>query len=124
GTFVLLAEKDADDWEGFVKITATSGDLKHTARPFTVTWPAVGVQQNQIPNTPMITRMDRGEGLALAIRGEASYTLTPTETEISAKPGGKIEVTLKVTRKDTFKDPIQLFSATPNIGPRPQGNQP
>ena len=72
----------------------------------------------------MITRMDRGDGMALAVRGDAPFTLTPTETEISAKAGGKIEVTLKVTRNGAFKDAIQLFSATPNIGPRPQGNQP
>ena len=72
----------------------------------------------------MITRMDRGDGLAFAVRGDSPFTLTPTETEFAAKAGGKIDVTLKVTRKDTFKDAIQLFSATPNIGPRQQGNQP
>ncbi len=125
GTLVLVADKDAEEWEGFVKINATAGELKHTARPFTVTWPIVGLQAGQPPpNIPMITRMDRGDGMALAVRGDAPFTLTPTETEITAKPGGKIDVTLKVTRKDTYKDAIQIFSATPNIGPRQQGNQP
>ncbi len=124
GTLVLTCDKNAEDFEGFVKINATSGDLKHTARPFTVTWPAIGVQQNQIPNTPMITRMDRGDGLAFAVRGEAPFTLVPTETEFAAKAGGKIDVTLKVTRKDTFKDGIAVIAATPNFGPRPMGNQP
>lgn len=124
GSLVFLADSIAEEWEGFVKVYAKSGKLKHTARPFTVSWPAVGVQQNQIPNTPMITRMDRGEGLALAIRGDAPFTLTPTETELTAKPGSKLEVTLKITRDAKFKDAIAIYSATPNIGPRQQGNQP
>ena len=125
GTLVLVADKDAADWDGFVSILATAGGLKHTARPFTVTWPIVGLQANQPPpNSPMITRMDRGDGMALAVRGDAPFALTPTETELTAKAGGKVEVTLKVTRNGAFKDAIQLFSATPNIGPRPQGNQP
>jgi hypothetical protein len=125
GVFVLTADKDAEEWEGFVKIDAKAGELKHAARPFSLTWSAVGLQANQPPpNSPMITRMDRGDGMALAVRGEAPFVLTPTETELTTKPGGKLEVTLKVTRKDTFKDAIQIFSATPNIGPRQQGNQP
>jgi hypothetical protein len=124
GTLVFVADKDAEDWDGFVQITAKAGDLKHSVRPFTVVWPAVGVQQNQIPNTPMITRADRGPGLALAVRGEAPFLLTPTDTELTAKSGGKVEVTLKVSRDGKFKDPIQVFSAAPNFGPRQQGNQP
>lgn len=124
GTLVLACDKDAPEWEGFVTITATAGELKHTLRPFTVTWPAVGVQPGQVPNTPMITRMDRGPGLALAVRGEAPFTLTPAETSVTAKPGGKVDVTLKVSRKDTFKDPLTIISATPSFGPRPQGNLP
>ena len=128
GTLVLVADKDAPDWDGFVTVLGkglAGIPTVHAARPFTVTWPIVGLQAGQpVPNIPMITRMDRGDGLALAVRGDAPFTLTPTETEITAKPGGKIDVTLKVTRKDTFKDAIQLFSATPNLGPRQQGNQP
>jgi hypothetical protein len=124
GTLVLVADKDAEDWDGFVQIQATAGDLKHAARPFTVTWPAVGVQQNQVPNTPMITRMDRGGGLAIAVRGEAPFTLTPTQTALTAKAGGKLDVTLKVTRDSKFKDGITVVAATPGFGPRPQGNNP
>lgn len=124
GVLVLTADKDAVETEGFVTITATAGKLRHAARPFTVTWPAVGVQPGQVPNSPMITRMDRGGGMALAVRGEAPFALTPTETALTAKPGGKVDVTLKVARKDTFKDPITLLSASPSFGPRPQGNQP
>jgi hypothetical protein len=68
--------------------------------------------------------MDRGDGLALAIRGDAPFTLVPTETKLTAKPGTKLEVTLKVNRDPKFKDAITIYSATPNIGPRQQGNQP
>lgn len=125
GVLVLTADKDAVETEGFVTIVATAGKLKHAARPFTVTWAAVGLQAGQPPpNSPMIVRMDRGPGLALAVRGDAPFALTPTNTALTAKPGGKVEVTLQVSRKDTFKDPITLLSAAPNFGPRPQGNQP
>jgi hypothetical protein len=125
GTLVLTAEKDAKDWDGFVSITATSGNLKHEARPFSITWPVIGIQPGQPPpNIPMITRMDRGPGLALAVRGDAPFSLTPTEDEVTARPGGKIELTLKVARDEKFKDAIQIFSATPNFGPRQAPNQP
>jgi hypothetical protein len=124
GTLVLTCDKDAADWDGFVRIEAKSGDKKHAVRPFSVTWAAQNVQQNQVPNTPLLSRMDRGDGLAIAVRGEAPFALTPTETKLTTKPGGKLEVTLKVTRKDTFKDAIQIVSAHPSFGPRPQGNQP
>jgi len=124
-TLVLIADPLAKDWDGFVTISGSSGALAYNARPFTVTWSAQGLQPNQPPpNTPMLTRMDRGPGLALAIRGDAPFTLTPVEKELKAKPGDKLEVTLKVTRNEKFKDAIQLFSATPNFGPRQQGNNP
>lgn len=124
GVLVLTSDASAEDWEGFIKIKATAGKLEHVARPFSLTWSAVGVQNNQIPNTPMLARMDRGDGMALAIRGEAPFTLAPTATALTVKPGAKLDVTLKVTRKDTFKDPIAIYSANPSFGPRPQGNQP
>lgn len=124
GTLVLTCDKPAADFEGFVTVTGTAGELKQTARPFTVTWPVVGQQANQPPpNSPMLTRMDRGPGLALAVRGEAPFALTPTETALTAK-GGKVEVTLKVTRDANFKDAIAIYSASANLGPRPQGGQP
>jgi hypothetical protein len=125
GTLVLTADPDAKDWDGFVSIIGTSGTLKHEVRPFTVMWSAQGLQPNQPPpNTPMITRMDRGPGLALAIRGDAPFMLTPVEQELKAKPGTKLEVTLTVTRNEKFKAGIQVFSAVPNFGPRQQGNNP
>ncbi|MFM8271700.1 MAG: hypothetical protein ACKODX_05125, partial [Gemmata sp.] len=124
GTLVLTCDKDANDFEGFVSISASAAGLKHAVRPFTVTWTTPGVQANQTPNTPMIARMDRGDGLALAVRGEAPFSLAPTETAFTAKAGGKFDVTLKVARKETFKDGIAIISAVPTFGPKPQGNQP
>ncbi len=125
GALVLIADPQTKDWDGFVTISGSSGPLAHNARPFSVTWSAQGIQPNQPPpNTPMITRMDRGPGLALAIRGDAPFTLTPVEKELKARPGDKLEVTLKVTRNEKFKDAIQVFSAVPNFGPRQQGNNP
>jgi hypothetical protein len=125
GAFVLVAGSEAKDWDGFVNIVGTAGMLRHEARPFTVTWSAQGLQPNQPPpNTPMITRMDRGPGMALAIRGDTPFALTPVEKELKAKPGEKLEVTLKVARNEKFKDIIQVYSAVPNFGPRQQGNNP
>jgi hypothetical protein len=124
GVLVLSADKDAKDWEGFVTITGTADKLKHEARAFTVTWPVAGAQANQPPpNVPMLTRSDRG-GLALAVRGDAPFTLTPAEKELKVKAGDKLEVNLKVTRGESFKDAIAVFSAVPNFGIQPKGNQP
>lgn len=125
GTLVLTAEKPVADFEGFVTITGAAGALKHAARPFTVTWPVPGQQANQPPpSTPMLARMDRGPGLSLAVRGTAPFALVPTATDLKARGGNKVEVTLRVTRDAKFKDAIAIYSATPNFGPRVQGNQP
>ncbi|MDY3553089.1 PPC domain-containing protein [Gemmata sp. JC717] len=125
GVLVLTCEKPAADFDGFVTITGTAGSLKQTARPFSVTWPVQGQQANQPPpNSPVLTRMDRGPGLALAIRGTAPFVLTPTETSFKVKGGGKFDVTLKITRDTSFKEPVAIYVATPGFGPRPQGNQP
>ncbi|HUR54645.1 MAG TPA: hypothetical protein VMZ71_10970, partial [Gemmataceae bacterium] len=111
GTLVLTAAKDAPDWAGFVNITGEAKidglDRTHDARPFTVTWSPPGLQLNQPPpNTPMLTRMDRCDSyaVALAVRGTAPFSLTPSQTEFKAKPGDKFDVTIKVTRDEKFKD--------------------
>ncbi|HSQ55413.1 MAG TPA: hypothetical protein VLM40_06680, partial [Gemmata sp.] len=109
---------------GFIEVKGFGGKSGHTARPFTITWPAVGANPNQVPNTPMITRMDRGPGVALAIRGEAPFVLTPSAKELKSKPGGKLDITLKISRDAKFKDGIQILSAVPGFGPRQQGNNP
>lgn len=125
GVLVLAADKDAADWEGFVRVTGTADKLKRDARPFSVVWAPVGAQANQPPpNAPMLTRMDRGPGPAVAVRGAALFSLTPTETEFQAKAGGKIEVTLKVTRDDKFKDGIQVVNAMAPTGGGGKGAAP
>ncbi|MFO0825958.1 MAG: hypothetical protein U0792_23035, partial [Gemmataceae bacterium] len=106
-------------------ISGTAGGITTSARPFSVTWMPLGLQANQPPpNVPMLARLDRGPGLALAVRGSAPFSLTPTESELKVAAGGKLEVTLKVTRDEKFKDAIAVFSAVPNFGPKQQNNQP
>ncbi|WP_439621081.1 hypothetical protein [Gemmata sp.] len=125
GTLVLTADADAKDFGGFVTVTGTAGKLSSEARPFTVTWTPTGLQANQPPpNVPMLTRMDRGPGLALAVRGTAPFRLTVAETEARVKAGDKFDLTVKVARDAQFKDAVQVFSATPQFGPKPQGNNP
>lgn len=119
---VLTADKDAEDWEGHIRVTGSADRLTHAARPFTVVWTPAGTQAGQPPpNTPMLTRMDRSDGPALAVRGTAPFSLTPTETEFTAKAGGKIDVTLKVERDEKFKDAIQVFNAVAQNQPGGKG---
>ncbi|MCS6864030.1 MAG: PPC domain-containing protein [Gemmataceae bacterium] len=124
GCLVLLADPDAADWDGFITVHARSGERQHTAKAFSVIWPAIGVQPGQVPNVPMLTRQDRGEGLAVAVRGQAPYRLIPKATQLTAPAGGKLEVTLQVIRDEKFKDPIAVIAATPGFGPPPKGNAP
>lgn len=125
GTLVLTAAEDAADWAGFIAIRGSAGEVSHAARPFSVVWPIVGGNPNQPPNSPAISRMDRGPGLALAVRGEPPFQLAIEADEpIRAESGGKVQFTVKATRKTGFKDPIQLFTATPGLTPQRRGNQP
>jgi hypothetical protein len=130
GVLVLTAADDAADWAGFITVrgsaTAEGKKLTEAARPFSIIWPIPGVPAGQpAPNTPMLARLDRGPGLALAIRGDAPFLLTTAESgPIKAAPGGKIELTVKVKRDAKFKDAVQIYSATPGFGPRQQGGQP
>ncbi len=129
GTLVLSADKDAADWAGFVTIQGTATvdgqKLTSTARPFSIVWPFPGITSGQpAPNSPMITRMDRGAGLAVAVRGAAPFSLVANAKEPIKVISGKAEVTLKVIRSKEFKDGIQIYSASPGFGPRQQGGQP
>jgi hypothetical protein len=128
GNLVLSADNDAADWAGFVSIkgTAMAGGekLESFARPFSIVWPFPGVNPGQqAPNSPTITRLDRGHGLAVAIRGNAPFSLTATAKEPIKLTGGKAEVTLKLTRSKDFKDAVQIYSASAGFGPRQQGGQ-
>jgi hypothetical protein len=130
GTLVLTADADAADWAGFVtvkgKATVGGETRESAARPFTVTWLTPGTQVSQAPpNTPVLVRMDRGPGLALAVRGEAPFKLTvASDGPVKGTVGGKVELTVKVERKAGFKDVVSVYSGTPGIGPRQQGNNP
>ena len=129
GTLVLTAAPTAADWAGFVTIQGeTPGDatLGTAARPFSVVWPFPGVTPAQPPpNAPVITRMDRGPGLAVAVRGAAPFALAATAAgPLKVKAGEKAEFTVKVTRAAGFKDAVQVYAATPAVGPKPQGNNP
>ena len=129
GSLVLTAAPDAADWAGFVSVLGTAtvdGEkLESSARPFSVVWPIANIGSGApAPNTPLITRMDRGDGLAVAIRGEAPFTLAIEEKgPIKVAANGKVSVTVKVKRNARFKDAVQLYASN-GFGPRPQGGQP
>jgi hypothetical protein len=129
GTFVLTADADAADWAGTVQIVGTGSSgtatLETIARPFSVVWPIPNIGSGApAPNTPMITRMDRGSGLAVAIRGTAPFALSIVEKgPIAVPPGSKVALTVKVKRNAMFKDAVQVY-ASGGFGPRQQGGQP
>lgn len=129
GTLVLTAAADAADWAGQVNIVGRAnlpdGEFETAARPFSVVWPIPNLGSGApAPNTPMITRMDRGGGLALAVRGEAPFSLAIVEKgPIAVPPGGKVGVTVKVKRNAMFKDAVMVFASN-GFGPRQQGGQP
>ncbi|MFO0804012.1 MAG: hypothetical protein U0791_12940 [Gemmataceae bacterium] len=129
GTLVLTAASDAADWAGSVNIVGRAnlpdGEFETAARPFSVVWPIPNLGSGApAPNTPMITRMDRGGGLALAVRGEAPFSLAIVEKgPIPVPPGGKVAVTVKVKRDAKFKDAVQVYASN-GFGPRQQGGQP
>ena len=116
GYLVLTAAPDAADWSGFLTVKGTAeiqtAKVEHTARSFTVTWPLPDVQ-GRPPQLPVITRLDRAPGIAVAVRGEAQFALAPTTTEpIKVKAGDKAEVALKLTRKPEVKESIQVLPLT------------
>ena len=43
---------------------------------------------------------------------------------VKAAAGGKVELTVTVERKAGFKDVVSIYSGTPGVGPRQQGNNP
>ena len=117
GVLVLKADATAKDWAGHVTIkgaaSANGAALSHAARPFSVTWPLAGNNGNP-PNAPVVSRLDRGPGLALAVRGAASFALAAaSDKPLAAKAGEKVEVTLRLTRKPDVKEPVQVFAAAP-----------
>jgi hypothetical protein len=129
GSLVLSAAPDAADWAGFVSVLGTAtinGEkFESEARPFSVVWPIQGINSGQpAPNNPVITRMDRGEGLTVAIRGDAPFTLSIVEKgPINVAANGKVTVTVKVKRNAMFKDAVQVYASN-GFGPRQQGGQP
>jgi len=119
GTLVLAAAPGAADWAGFVTVkgTATAGDaeLVSVARPFSVVWAFPGVNPGQQPPAqPVITRMDRGPGLAVAVRGDAPFALARADAgPLKVKAGEKVEFAVKLTRTAGFKDAVQVYATLP-----------
>lgn len=122
---ILTADKDAKDWAGFVSITGTAeikgAKVEHAARPFTVVWP-MPENQGRPPNIPMITRLDRAPGLAIAVRGDAQFALAPTSTSpIKVKAGEKAEIAMKLTRTPEAKEGVQVLPLTTFTAPQRGG---
>jgi Bacterial pre-peptidase C-terminal domain len=114
---VLSGAADAAPWTGEIKLlgTATIGGkpVVHEARPGGILWP---IQQGQ--NFPRVSRLERG--LALAVRGQAPYTLTATIDKPQAAPGTTAIITVKLTRLwPDFKTPLAVTLAQAQGGQSP-----
>jgi hypothetical protein len=93
GVLVLWADKDAAEWVGPIKLTATgkSGDaapIVRAVRPYTRVWNSTDL------NSSRPTRE-----LVVAIAGEAApFALTPATEKIEVEAGKKIDLQLKCER--------------------------
>jgi hypothetical protein len=103
-TLVLAAENNAPPWTGFIKVKGTANvdgkPVVREARPATITWPAP-------QNIAAISRLD--QSLVLAVRDQPPFTLNAGVEQVTAKPGEKVTVPVKVARlQPDFKTPVQL----------------
>jgi hypothetical protein len=104
GVLVLWADKDAPEWVGPIKLTATgkSGDLTITreVRPYTRVWNSTDL------NSSRPTRE-----LVVAIAGEAApFALTPAVEKIEVEAGKKVDVVVKCERLwPDFKGNVTLI---------------
>jgi hypothetical protein len=103
-TLVVAADKSAAPWTGFITVKGTATvdgkPVVREARAATITWPAP-------QNVAAISRLD--QSLVLAVRGQAPFTLDAKTTSVTAAPGDKVTVPVKVVRlQPDFKTPVQL----------------
>src|SRR5439155_25344999 len=91
---VVSATPDAPIWTGEIKVKGTATingkTIVREARPATITWPVF--QQN----FPTICRLDRN--LVLAVRDKAPFRLIAGIEEVTAAPGTRVTVPLKLER--------------------------
>jgi hypothetical protein len=110
GVVVLWADKDAPDWVGPVKLTATGnrGDelLTRDVRPYTRVWNSTDL------NSSRPTRE-----LVVAVRGDAPFALTPAAETVEVEAGKKVELKVACERPwPEFKGAVTL---TPLSFPNP-----
>jgi hypothetical protein len=91
---VVSVAADAPPFAGAIELeataTVTGEKLVREVRAATITYPT------QQAGPPLLARIDRE--LVLAIRGRAQYALAPTQEKITVVQGGKVSLSLKLTR--------------------------
>ncbi len=112
GGLVLTAAPNAAPWTGSITVKgrAKIGDkeVEVEARPADVTW-SVGANQQ---NTPTVSRLSRN--LVLAVRDGAPFQLEAKADVTEVKAGGKVTLTLKLTRvAGEFKGAVQVTLLNP-----------
>ncbi len=116
---VLAADKNAAPWTGFITVKGTATvdgkQLVREARPATITWPAP-------QNVATISRLD--QNLVLAVRDQAPFTLDAGMENVTATPGEKVTVPVKLVRlKSDFKTAVQLTALSLPTGKQRRNNK-
>ena len=107
---VFSAAKDAVIGPVDVRVTGAAHigdrDVVRQARAGGMTWPTV--------NTPGIARM--ADGIVLAVRNPAPFTLTAAPAQATAAAGEKVTLTVTLERAADWTDDVQLsgFDLPPN----------
>jgi hypothetical protein len=107
GVVVLWADKDAADWTGPVKLTATAkrGDetIVREVRPYTRVWNSTDL------NSSRPTRE-----LVVAVADTAPFAVAPIQDRLTIEAGKKAELKVKCSRhQPDFKAAVNLSGLTP-----------
>jgi len=108
GWLLLTACEKPESWAGSIRIIgkAKSGETEITreARGGVIIWPVTDIGTGLVE-----ARLTRDVALAVSGKEAAPISVAPAEEKLWEAPvGGKLEIPLKVTRRDGFKDALKL----------------
>ena len=108
GWLLLTACEKPESWAGSIRIIgkAKSGgaEIVREARGGVIIWPVTDIGTGLVE-----ARLTRDVALAVSGKEAAPISVAPAEEKLWEAPvGGKLEIPLKVTRRDGFKDALKL----------------
>jgi hypothetical protein len=102
-TLVLYGTKEADNWQGFVRVVGTAGDAKRTARPGTISW-SVGNRDTEF------TRSRLSYQLPLSVNADepAPIIIQPASDRYEVTLGEKLEIPFKIEKSMSLKGDLVI----------------